>query len=58
MEASQGYHTLKSFDSMLESGPLIRPTSSTQEEESEDEGSHMTVIRGPIDYIIHITLCI
>ena len=38
-ESSQGYHLVKSFDVMLESGPLIRPGASTQEEEAEDEGT-------------------
>ena len=36
-EASQSYQVIKSFDTMLESGPLIRPGGGIQEEES-DEG--------------------
>lgn len=38
-EASQGYHPIKSYESMLESGPLIRPGGGVQEEEEEEEGS-------------------
>lgn len=34
-EASQGYHTVMSYESMLESGPLIRPRGGVQEEEEE-----------------------
>lgn len=37
-EASQGYQTTKSFESMLESGPLVRPGGGVQEEEEEEEG--------------------
>lgn len=35
-EASQGYQLVHSFDTMLESGPLMRPGGSSQEEESEE----------------------
>lgn len=38
-EASQNYRTTKSFESMLESGPLIRPGGVVQEEEEEVEGT-------------------
>ena len=38
-DTSQGYHTGKSYESMLESGPLIRPGGGVQQEEEEEEGS-------------------
>lgn len=37
-ETSQGYQLVQSFDTMLESGPLVRPGGGSQEEESEEEG--------------------
>ena len=38
-EASLSYQLVTSYDNMLESGPLVRPGGSGQEEESEEEGS-------------------
>ena len=35
--ASQSYHTVESYNSMLESGPLIRPGGGVQEVEEEEE---------------------